>query len=79
MNNQANIIIIGMPGAGKSSVAQALAQICGWPNYDTDLMILEQTGQSSAELILSHGEAAFRLLEQQIVAEATAKHNCIIT
>ena len=77
--SKSNIILIGMPGAGKSSVALALAKICGWPVYDTDTMIIKQVGKSIAEIFADEGEAIFRSLEQQMVTEATAQRNCIIS
>lgn len=64
-----NIILVGMPGCGKSTIGQALAHLTGKTFIDTDVLIKERTGQSSAEIITEKGEKAFRIIESQILSE----------
>ncbi|MDD6310327.1 MAG: shikimate kinase [Firmicutes bacterium] len=65
-----NIVLIGMPGCGKSSVAAELAKITGKPLVDTDTLIKEMTGRTPSEIINEDGEPAFRDIETKALAEA---------
>ncbi len=64
-----NIILIGMPGCGKTTVGKALARRLGKPFVDTDTWVEARFGMSAAEMILDKGLDSFRL------AEATATHD----
>ena len=69
------IFLTGISGAGKSSVAHALANRLGWRVRDTDALIVDQTGHSTAHLFRTRGEPAFRELERTVVrATATEEH-----
>ncbi len=59
------IILVGLSGAGKSSIAQVLAQRLNFEYIDSDQFIEEKTGQTISELFQQKGEAEFRLLENQ--------------
>ncbi len=59
------IILIGLSGAGKSSIAHELAQRLNFEYLDSDQSIEEKTGQTISELFQQRGEAEFRLLENQ--------------
>jgi shikimate kinase len=63
------IVVVGAPGAGKSTVGALLAERLGAPFRDVDAVIVERAGRSIAEIFTDDGEAAFRALEQQITAE----------
>jgi len=67
-----HIVLIGMMGAGKSSVGRVLAERLGRPLFDSDQMIEERTGRTVREIWQAEGEAAFRALETQVLAEAVA-------
>ena len=67
--NMQNIVIIGMPGSGKTTVAAALGEKLGRPVYDSDDKVLEMTGESAETLIRAHGEEAFRRAETAALAE----------
>ena len=73
-----NIALIGMPGAGKSSVAQALSQLTGRPVVDTDQQFHAQTGMAPGDFILTHGEEAFRPIETEVLQEAAKQSGNII-
>lgn len=64
------ILLVGMRGSGKSSVAAALAEATGRPLLDTDRMVEEQARKPVARIFESFGEAAFRALEKEAVARA---------
>ncbi len=74
-----NIVLIGMPGCGKSTVGKRLAEQLGRPLIDTDEVICARYGKTPAEIIEADGERAFRDLESAVIREEIASHNgCII-
>ena len=74
-----NIVLIGMPGAGKSTVGVVLAKNRGLSFVDCDLVIQEQTGMLLHEIIAKEGTEGFRQVENRILSELTAKHAVIAT
>lgn len=58
-----NVILIGMPGAGKSTVGVVLAKKLGYSFTDSDLVIQEQTGRLLYQLIEAYGEEGFLEIE----------------
>jgi shikimate dehydrogenase len=65
-----NIVLIGMPGCGKTTVGQALAHLTGREAVDIDQRIVDRAGRSIPEIFAQGGEAAFRALEREETAEA---------
>jgi shikimate dehydrogenase len=65
-----NIVLIGMPGCGKSTVGAALAELTGREAIDLDAKIVEKAGCSIPDIFAQEGEAAFRALEREVTAEA---------
>ncbi|OFQ24168.1 shikimate kinase [Actinomyces sp. HMSC062G12] len=63
------IVLVGLPGAGKSTVGRVLAHRLSTAHIDTDDLIVQREGRSIAE-IFTDGEAAFRALEVHAVADA---------
>lgn len=74
-----NIILTGMPGAGKSTVGVVLAKRLGYSFLDSDLVIQERTGKLLYQLIEEKGEAGFLALENEINASMTAQQAVIAT
>ena len=74
-----NIVLIGMPGCGKSSIGQALAKKLGRKWIDLDSMIEECAGKSIPEIFAQDGETTFRMLETQYVQKAGAQTGCVIS
>ena len=58
--NQNGLILIGMPGCGKSTVGKLLARALSLPFYDTDTVFESAVGQSPAEFLSLHTEREFR-------------------
>lgn len=65
-------VIVGAPGAGKSTVGRAVAERLGVGFVDTDAIIEERAGKSIADIFIQDGEDAFRALEEEAVGEALA-------
>ena len=74
-----NIILIGMPASGKSTVGVILAKIIGYQFMDSDLVIQEQEGRKLHEIITEDGIEGFLTLEEQINAKIEAEHTVIAT
>lgn len=64
-----NIVIIGMPGSGKTAVSTMLAERLGRKIFDTDTMVSEKVGVTIPEIFAAQGEAGFRKLETEATAE----------
>ena len=64
-----HLILVGLPGAGKTTVGRLVAKTLDMPFVDVDDLIEESTGSSVREIFADRGEAAFRRLERQSVAE----------
>jgi len=73
-----NLIIIGPPGAGKSSVGRQLGKVMQIPFSDTDKIIEERTGKKIAEIFLEDGEPIFRKIEREVVLAEIAKEDGIL-
>ncbi|MDT0301134.1 shikimate kinase [Streptomonospora wellingtoniae] len=63
-------VLIGSPGAGKTTVGRALAERLGVDLLDTDTEVEARAGKSVGDVFVEDGEPAFRALEREIVAEA---------
>ena len=74
-----NIVLIGMPGAGKSTVGVVLAKVVGHRFVDSDLVIQETTGKLLHELITEHGMDGFLEIENKINAELNITKAIIAT
>ena len=73
-----NLYLIGMMGAGKTTVGQVLAQELRYRFFDTDAVVQQAAGQSIAQLFAMAGEAEFRTLETQVLAELSAYNRLVI-
>ncbi|MDE2778109.1 MAG: shikimate kinase [Chloroflexota bacterium] len=75
----ANIILVGFMASGKSHVGQILSQRTGMPLVDADSVIVERAGKSIEQIFADDGEAAFRSLERQVIAELFGQSGQIIS
>ena len=73
-----NLAVYGMMGAGKTTVGRALADRLGRRFADTDEELVRWAGRSIPELFAERGEAGFRRLERQVVAELTTYHDLVL-
>jgi len=64
------VLLVGMMGAGKTTVGRTLGQKLGWPYLDSDEEVRRRTGRTVPELFAERGEAAFRAAESAVLAEA---------
>jgi shikimate kinase len=71
-SDQRHIVLVGMMGAGKSTVGRALAEQLGRRLYDSDEMVEASTGRTVREIWQADGEAAYRVLETDALRTALA-------
>ena len=76
---KSNIILIGMPGAGKSTVGVILAKRIGYNFIDTDLIIQAQEKQRLQQIIDTQGLNNFRKVEEQMLLNLHPEHTIIAT
>lgn len=74
-----NVILIGMPGCGKSTVGVVLAKSLGFSFVDTDLIICEQQGQKLQRLIDQKGIDKFLEIEEQTGLNLNCKNTVVAT
>jgi shikimate kinase len=74
-----NIILIGMPGAGKSTTGRVLAKILGMHFIDTDIVIQEKTGRLLQEIIETDGADAFKQIEETAILSLQCNNTVIAT
>ncbi|MDO5156735.1 MAG: shikimate kinase [Eubacteriales bacterium] len=72
-----NIVLIGMPSCGKSTIGVVLAKVLGYRFLDSDLVIQEQTGKLLCELIEEHGLDGFNAIENDVNASLCCER-CVI-
>lgn len=74
-----NIVLIGMPGVGKSTVGVILAKVMGYQFIDADLVIQQQEGRLLHEIIEEEGTEGFIQVENRVNASLSASHAIIAT
>ncbi|GAB4272218.1 MAG: shikimate kinase AroK [Methylomicrobium sp.] len=78
MAKSGNIYLIGLMGAGKTTIGRLLAKSLKMPFYDSDKIIEELTGVDIPTIFEFEGEAGFREREQKAIAGLTQLHNIIL-
>ena len=73
------VVLVGPPGAGKTTVGTLLAQRLGVPFRDTDADVVATAGKPIAEVFIDDGEEHFRALERQAVAKALERHDGVLS
>ncbi|MCI5225386.1 MAG: shikimate kinase [Candidatus Electrothrix sp. AX2] len=74
-----NIILIGMPGAGKSTVGVLLASKISRNFLDTDLVIQESQGRALQDIVNTEGQAGLRILEEEVLLNLSLQNHVIAT
>ena len=74
-----NLTLIGMPGAGKSSIGKAVAGRLNLRFIDTDELIRQQTGLTIGESLTRLGDELFIQLEEKVVLQLGNFDNCIVS
>lgn len=77
-HDRTNIVLVGMPGCGKTTVGQELAALSGRPLVDLDEELVRRAGRSIPDIFRDEGEEAFRALEGQVLADVCARDGQVI-
>ena len=72
------LVVLGPPGAGKTTVGQLLAARLGAPFRDTDEDVVATAGKPISDIFTTDGEPAFRALEEEAVAEGLEAHDGVL-
>ena len=78
LKSKENIVLIGMPASGKSTVGKLLSESLSRPLFDSDDLVAETAGKTIPEIFSSEGEEAFRRLEAKAVAALSGKTGAVI-
>ncbi len=73
------IVLLGMMGAGKTSVGKTLADLVSIPFYDSDAEIESATGLGIPQIFAERGEPAFRSLERETVMRLLNECTCVLS
>ncbi|WMJ84851.1 shikimate kinase [Oscillospiraceae bacterium LTW-04] len=74
-----NLVLVGMPGSGKSTLAAACAESMGREVVEIDDIIVQKAGRSIPEIFAKYGEARFREIESETVAEVGRRTGLVIS
>ena len=77
--NARPIVLVGMMGAGKTSVGKSLAKRLGMAFFDSDAVIEAAEGMTVAEIFAQRGEEAFRQAEQKTIADLLDGSPCVLS
>lgn len=78
LKEKQNVVLIGMPGSGKSTIGRALAERLGKEFVDSDEQIVKAAGVSIPEIFAKEGETAFRDRESQVIGELSIRQGAVI-
>ena len=73
-----NLYLVGMMGAGKTTIGRKLANRLGYHFFDTDALIEQATGKKVNDLFASEGEAGFRQIETQVLSQVATHTNLVV-
>ena len=79
LKNKRNIVLIGMPSSGKTTIGNLLSNVINKNLIDTDKLIEEKIGMSIKEYINSFGEESFRKIEKEIIVNVSKLNDQIIS
>jgi shikimate kinase len=79
MNTKSNIILIGMPGSGKSTVGVILAKMLAKSFLDTDLLIQDTEKRTLQEIVDQEGQLALRKIEEKVLLSVGCRNHIIAT
>jgi shikimate kinase len=72
------IVLVGVPGAGKTTVGKLLAKKLGIDFFDSDQVIESRAGKSVSDIFTQDGEPAFRKLEHDVIVELLGSSNAVV-
>ena len=78
-HDKQNIVLIGMPGSGKTSIGKKAARILGMDFVDIDAEVVKKAGKTIPQIFEEDGEAAFRVIETEVAVENAKRNHTVIS
>ncbi len=78
LRQKENIVLVGMPASGKTTVGKIIAERLGRRFVDTDEEIVRLTGSSISDIFKEEGESAFRQMEAEVIARLSRESSLVI-
>ncbi|MBR7001597.1 MAG: shikimate kinase [Neisseriaceae bacterium] len=78
MKNAGSFFLVGLPGAGKSTLGRALARHLGFTFVDADQFLVERTGVGIPTIFALEGETGFRVREKAVIDELTQRQGIVL-
>ena len=78
LNEKQNIVLIGMPSCGKTTIGKMLASLLGKKFVDSDTIIEEKLGMKISQFLTKENEFEFRNIESEVIKELSLENNLII-
>ncbi|MBQ7725838.1 MAG: AAA family ATPase, partial [Clostridia bacterium] len=78
LREKQNLVLIGMPGCGKTTIGRSVAEKTGRRFFDTDEEIVKETGVPIPVLFERYGEPGFRKIEQQVIRRVAAEQSAVV-
>lgn len=72
------LVLLGLRGAGKTTIGRLVAERLGWPFIDTDALVVERAGRTIRDIFERDGETSFRDLETEVLRESGLRDRCVI-
>lgn len=79
LDSKQNIVFVGLPGSGKTTIGSQVAKALCKTFIDTDIYISHKTGSKPNKIILEKGIDEFRKIESEAIKELSSKQNCVIS
>ena len=79
LKEKRNLVLIGMPGVGKTRVGTRLSELLRKPFYDSDRVITDRIGMPIAEYFAANGEEAFRKIESEVLKELSRENGIVLS
>ena len=79
LSNKENVVLIGMPGCGKSTVGKYLSSLRNMKVIDTDALIVQKEGKEITQIFAEVGESGFRDIESEVIREVSSLQHVIIS
>lgn len=79
LHEKKNIVLIGMPGSGKTTAGKILSEELGMPFFDSDEIIIRKTGREISDIFEKEGEKFFRGLEKEEILSLSGKTGAVIS
>lgn len=77
--NEWNVVLVGMPGCGKTTVGKKVAEILNRPFFDVDAEIEKTENKKITDIFAENGEGYFRAVEKRVLAEITQKQGIVVS